>query len=309
MSNDEPSPCIANTAVYSSVVFVIAKGFAFWLSNWSQTVMSSLLDSASDVLVMTINCLTRNHSRTDDYPLGRWRIPSVGVIQCSVIVITINALQTKESIQDWITGDERKPPNLSSVESITVVVIFASGLLFKLGVWLWIKLCMRYPALSDRFVAQDMLCDSINHAIVLICHYVVASYPKLDWIDNLGSIILSVTIIIIYYFLLKEAAYGAGGHRTDDEHKHLIQIVVKNAMSDFPQCKERETTCIQNGESIFVVISVDIPVDAPCETMIDMKESVKSALNDLEKVDVGEIYFEFNSVKEIGGTSSKSTAI
>eukprot|EP00953_Heterococcus_sp_UTEX-ZZ885_P001178 1139-Heterococcus_DN1.PRE.1 len=157
---------ISQLAFDLSLVSRCAKIYALNITG-SKVVAASLADSGVDILSQAVLALSKHymHKKHEDFPVGRHRLESLGVIACSCIM-SIAAIEViQSSIEDLVQGfGDNNPPTIEV--NLGFYLILGGGIAAKLLLW---QLCKRATPSSDSLdaLAADHRNDVASNTVAV----------------------------------------------------------------------------------------------------------------------------------------------
>lgn len=287
----------ASVSVGVNAFMLLAKLAAAILTKGSLAIISGTLDSLCDTISQIVNYYSRN--RLDpEFPLGRHRLQSVGLIICSTINISVSSMNIMNIAKDLATDDRRETSDNLTGEAIAVIAILSFGMTIKFSLFLY---CRMLENVLDRILAQDHFNDTCGNALVLSSWFLCRKYKSLWWADAVGGILISIFIIVTYFPNLVRGAHTAAGHRASEQATEKIDTIVKKAAERWKDSFEIERVVVtMDGDRLEVGIDIDVidEENVSADLLIYVQLYIKDVLRQCDEFLIGDVHIHFEEDTE-----------
>ncbi|OHS98285.1 cation efflux family protein [Tritrichomonas foetus] len=257
-------------ATYCSfgINFILLVGKAIALSgSVSYTIISSLADSALDLIAGTIISCTAAHSKftLDDlgkYPVGKSRVSTVGILVFSVLM-SCCALYIILQCVISLSSHE-----ISGEATLLAMIIMGATIVIKLIMCI-VYYCLGHPI--TKTLAEDHRNDVLTNALGLFMYWGSSNIGW--WMDSAGGIILSLFILVSWVMnAVENAKMLLGASAPPDIIRELTYV----AAHHHPLIIEVEQViAFQVGPQYFTELHIVVPGHIPLEVAHWIGESLQ----------------------------------
>jgi len=288
-----------NAATLSVVVnafMLLAKLAAAILTQGSPAVVSGALDSLCDTISQIVNYFSRDR-QDPEFPMGRHRLQSVGLIICSTINISASSMNIVHVIKDFIadvSSSASKHSSASESETIAVISILCFGITIKLYLFIY---CRMLDNILDRILAQDHFNDMCGNSLVLTSWLLSKEFESLWWTDALGGVLISVFVIVTYFPNLIRGAHTAAGHVASETACSSIDEIVREAAQRWKDSFEIELVVVtMDGDRLMVGIDIDVidEENVSADLLIYVQLYIKDVLKQSDDFIIGDVNISFD---------------
>ncbi|KAJ1370762.1 hypothetical protein KIN20_032567 [Parelaphostrongylus tenuis] len=264
-------------------IFSIIGNLVASILSGSLSIMSTFVDSSMDLLCSAVmNVCLRLIGQADsfNYPRGKERLESIGVLICAILMAFANIGMAMEALND-IADDTRKPVVTSTTTGIIAVQTVLKGLLS------WV--CYQKGTPSSIVVAMDLRNDVATRVSAVVFAYVGDHYWRLA--DPIGSIIICTTIAISWFCHVLENIPPLVGHRVEQEQLSRIMKVV---IDHDPRIRCLDHLMVYHmGAKAFVELHIVMDERLPLKVTHDVSHSLEKKLQRLEFVERAFVHCDY----------------
>ena len=263
----EATKCVRSATYISFFInFCLLIGKAVAVSgSVSYTLISSLADSALDLIAGTIISCTAKHSKftredLSKYPVGKSRVSTVGILVFSVLMACCACYIIIECIQSLLKQE-------SSSNTLPAIIIMICTIGIKLTMAI-VYFCIGHPI--TKTLAEDHRNDVLTNTVGLLCYW---GSSKFWWLDPAGGIILSLFILFSWGMNAKENAKMLMGESAPEEVVRALTYVASNHHPLILSVEQ--VIAFQVGPMYFAELHIVVPGHIPLEVAHWIGESLQ----------------------------------
>ncbi|KAG0051857.1 hypothetical protein BGZ83_003258 [Gryganskiella cystojenkinii] len=282
-----------NVSFLANIFLVILKIWTVLLSD-SLAVLASMIDSLMDLLSGAIIWYSaRLRDNTSDghrYPVGKARMEPLGIIVFAAVMVTSFMQVMLQSFERLVEGSEEPPVDLG----VIILSLLALNIAIKFALWLWCRTMK--DSSSVLALAQDHLNDVVFNVFSTLFP-VAGQFLGWWWLDAVGAIILSISIITEWTGTCLHNIRRLTGHAaTPQDIQQLTYMTYRfsNAIQEIDTVRAYSA-----GDGLFVEIDIVLPPDTPLSQAHDLGESLQGALERLDSVERAFVHIDYNAVHAI----------
>ncbi|EAY21162.1 cation efflux family protein [Trichomonas vaginalis G3] len=300
ITNDSPLPednmeasCCIRWATYISFtvnLLLLAAKIVAVSSSVSYTIISSVTDSALDIIAGTIISCTAAHSKftredLDKYPLGKSRVHVVGILVFSVLMAACALYIILQCILSLVG---HQVPDKTTLPAIIIM-----------GATIGIKLTMAivYYLLGHpitKTLAEDHRNDVLTNSFGLFMYW---GSSKLGWwMDSAGGIVLSAFIVFSWTMNALENAKMMLGKSAPPE---IIRSITYVAAHHHPLIMSVEQViAFQAGPMYLTELHIVVPGNLPLELAHWIGESLQLKVERMPDIERAWVHVDCESHNE-----------
>lgn len=281
--------CATYISFTINLCLLVAKAFALY-SSASYTIISSLCDSALDIIAgIIIACTAANSKFTREdmgkYPVGKSRVSTVGVLVFSVLMACCAAYIIIQCIMALV---QKEPPSESSQVSIIIMGV-TIGLKFIMCI---VYYSFRHPITSA--LAADHRNDVLTNALGLFMYYGGRRWAW--WMDSVGGILLSLFVLVNWGMNAAENAKMLLGSTAPPE---VIRALTYIAIHHHPLIiAVEQVIAFQVGPQYFAELHIVIPGHIPLEVAHWIGESLQLKVERVPDIERAWVHVDTESHNE-----------
>lgn len=276
---NEASKCVRSATYISfcvNVCLLVAKVFALATSN-SYTIISSVTDSALDLIAGIIISLTAANSkftRADivDYPVGKTRISTVGILVFSVLMSAAAFFIILQCILSLVAQE------IPAKNSLATLIVMGVTVVTKLVMWI-VYYITGHPL--TRALSEDHRNDVFSNALGLFMYW--GSENIAWWMDAAGGILLSCFILFSWISSAVENATMLVGHSAPPELLRLITYVASHHHPDIAGIEQ--VMAFQFGPAYFCELHIIVHDDISLTSAHWIGESLQLKIERIEGIE------------------------
>ncbi|XGW25676.1 hypothetical protein V3C99_006802 [Haemonchus contortus] len=265
-----------------NIFSLVATLIASYLSG-SLSIMSTFVDSSMDLLCSAVmnSCLRLiEKADTFNYPRGRQRLESIGVLICAVLMSFANigmAMQALDNIYDASSKPE--------MTRLTVVVMALQTALKAILSWI----CYRMGTPSSIVIAMDLRNDVASRASAVIFAHIGDKYWRIA--DPIGAILLSTIIAISWFRHAVENVPQLIGRRAEQEQvSRILRIAIDH--DDRIRCLDH-LMVYHTGTKAFVELHIVMDENLPLKVTHDVCHPLEKKLQRLDFVERAFVHCDY----------------
>lgn len=270
-------------------MLLIAKAVAL-SSATSYSIISSLADSALDIIAGTIISCTAAHSKftVDDlgkYPVGKSRVGTVGILVFSVLMSCCALYIIIQCVMALLAHDVSSPPTYTAIGIMigTIVVKFVMAVVYY---------CIGHP--FTKTLAEDHRNDVLTNSLGLFMFW-GGSYLGW-WMDSTGGILLSCFILVSWLFNALENAKMLLGETAPPE---IVRALTYLAAHHHPLILAVEQViAFQVGPQYFAELHIIVPGHVPLEVAHWIGESLQLKVERVPEIERAWVHVDCESHNE-----------
>lgn len=276
-----------STAIKMSLFFntglLIAKAVASYLSG-SMSIISSLVDSAIDLVSSIVMCYTTRAIRGTNYykyPEGKTRLEPISIIVLAVIMAVASIQVIITSVTKII--EHSVDPDIST----PTIVIIGATVFIKAALFVY---CRQIKKPSTEALAQDHRNDIISNSFALGFGYI--GYKVWSNADALGAILISLYIVIGWYRTGREQIRGLTGHTACPA---MLQKLLWVCINHDRRIQFIDTLRAYHfGFNFLVEAHIVLPRDMTLEEAHDIGESLQTKLESSSDVERAFVHIDYD---------------
>ena len=266
-----------------NIGLLVSKAVAAHLSG-SMSIISSLVDSAVDLMSGLVVCYTSHAIKCTnyyEYPEGKTRLEPISIIVLAVIMAVA-------SIQVIITSVTKIIENSANPDITTgTIVIIAATVVIKMLLFLY---CRHIKSPSTNVLAQDHRNDVLSNAVALGFGFL--GFKVWRNADPLGAILISIYIFLGWYRTGRQQIRDLTGHAACPL---ILQKLLWVCMTHDPRIQFIDTLRAYHfGYNILVEAHIVLPSDMNLCEAHDIGESLQNKLESYSEVERAFVHIDYD---------------
>ena len=266
-----------------NIGLLVSKAVAAHLSG-SMSIISSLVDSAVDLMSGLVVCYTSHAIKCTnyyEYPEGKTRLEPISIIVLAVIMAVA-------SIQVIITSVTKIIENSANPDITTgTIAIIAATVVIKMLLFLY---CRHIKSPSTNVLAQDHRNDVLSNAVALGFGFL--GFKVWRNADPLGAILISVYIFLGWYRTGRQQIRDLTGHAACPL---ILQKLLWVCMTHDPRIQFIDTLRAYHfGYNILVEAHIVLPSDMNLCEAHDIGESLQNKLESYSEVERAFVHIDYD---------------
>lgn len=266
-----------------NIGLLVSKAVAAHLSG-SMSIISSLVDSAVDLMSGLVVCYTSHAIKCTnyyEYPEGKTRLEPISIIVLAVIMAVA-------SIQVIITSVTKIIENTANPDITTgTIAIIAATVVIKMLLFLY---CRHIKSPSTNVLAQDHRNDVLSNAVALGFGFL--GFKVWRNADPLGAILISIYIFLGWYRTGRQQIRDLTGHAACPL---ILQKLLWVCMTHDPRIQFIDTLRAYHfGYNILVEAHIVLPSDMNLCEAHDIGESLQNKLESYSEVERAFVHIDYD---------------
>lgn len=266
-----------------NIGLLVSKAVAAHLSG-SMSIISSLVDSAVDLMSGLVVCYTSHAIKCTnyyEYPEGKTRLEPISIIVLAVIMAVA-------SIQVIITSVTKIIENSANPDITTgTIAIIAATVVIKMLLFLY---CRHIKSPSTNVLAQDHRNDVLSNAVALGFGFL--GFKVWRNADPLGAILISIYIFLGWYRTGRQQIRDLTGHAACPL---ILQKLLWVCMTHDPRIQFIDTLRAYHfGYNILVEAHIVLPSDMNLCEAHDIGESLQNKLESYSEVERAFVHIDYD---------------
>ena len=266
-----------------NIGLLVSKAVAAHLSG-SMSIISSLVDSAVDLMSGLVVCYTSHAIKCTnyyEYPEGKTRLEPISIIVLAVIMAVA-------SIQVIITSVTKIIENSANPDITTgTIAIIAATVVIKMLLFLY---CRHIKSPSTNVLAQDHRNDVLSNAVALGFGFL--GFKVWRNADPLGAILISIYIFLGWYRTGRQQIRDLTGHAACPL---ILQKLLWVCMTHDPRIQFIDTLRAYHfGYNILVEAHIVLPSDMNLCEAHDIGESLQNKLESYSEVERAFVQIDYD---------------
>ena len=266
-----------------NIGLLVCKAVAAHLSG-SMSIISSLVDSAVDLMSGLVVCYTSHAIKCTnyyEYPEGKTRLEPISIIVLAVIMAVA-------SIQVIITSVTKIIENSANPDITTgTIAIIAATVVIKMLLFLY---CRHIKSPSTNVLAQDHRNDVLSNAVALGFGFL--GFKVWRNADPLGAILISIYIFLGWYRTGRQQIRDLTGHAACPL---ILQKLLWVCMTHDPRIQFIDTLRAYHfGYNILVEAHIVLPSDMNLCEAHDIGESLQNKLESYTEVERAFVHIDYD---------------
>ena len=266
-----------------NIGLLVCKAVAAHLSG-SMSIISSLVDSAVDLMSGLVVCYTSHAIKCTnyyEYPEGKTRLEPISIIVLAVIMAVA-------SIQVIITSVTKIIENSANPDITTgTIAIIAATVVIKMLLFLY---CRHIKSPSTNVLAQDHRNDVLSNAVALGFGFL--GFKVWRNADPLGAILISIYIFLGWYRTGRQQIRDLTGHAACPI---ILQKLLWVCMTHDPRIQFIDTLRAYHfGYNILVEAHIVLPSDMNLCEAHDIGESLQNKLESYTEVERAFVHIDYD---------------
>lgn len=266
-----------------NIGLLVCKAVAAHLSG-SMSIISSLVDSAVDLMSGLVVCYTSHAIKCTnyyEYPEGKTRLEPISIIVLAVIMAVA-------SIQVIITSVTKIIENSANPDITTgTIAIIAATVVIKMLLFLY---CRHIKSPSTNVLAQDHRNDVLSNAVALGFGFL--GFKVWRNADPLGAILISIYIFLGWYRTGRQQIRDLTGHAACPL---ILQKLLWVCMTHDPRIQFIDTLRAYHfGYNILVEAHIVLPSDMNLCEAHDIGESLQNKLESYSEVERSFVHIDYD---------------
>lgn len=266
-----------------NIGLLVSKAVAAHLSG-SMSIISSLVDSAVDLMSGLVVCYTSHAIKCTnyyEYPEGKTRLEPISIIVLAVIMAVA-------SIQVIITSVTKIIENSANPDITTgTFAIIAATVVIKMLLFLY---CRHIKSPSTNVLAQDHRNDVLSNAVALGFGFL--GFKVWRNADPLGAILISIYIFLGWYRTGRQQIRDLTGHAACPL---ILQKLLWVCMTHDPRIQFIDTLRAYHfGYNILVEAHIVLPSDMNLCEAHDIGESLQNKLESYSEVERAFVHIDYD---------------
>lgn len=266
-----------------NIGLLVSKAVAAHLSG-SMSIISSLVDSAVDLMSGLVVCYTSHAIKCTnyyEYPEGKTRLEPISIIVLAVIMAVA-------SIQVIITSVTKIIENSANPDITTgTIAIIATTVVIKMLLFLY---CRHIKSPSTNVLAQDHRNDVLSNAVALGFGFL--GFKVWRNADPLGAILISIYIFLGWYRTGRQQIRDLTGHAACPL---ILQKLLWVCMTHDPRIQFIDTLRAYHfGYNILVEAHIVLPSDMNLCEAHDIGESLQNKLESYCEVERAFVHIDYD---------------
>ena len=266
-----------------NIGLLVSKAVAAHLSG-SMSIISSLVDSAVDLMSGLVVCYTSHAIKCSnyyEYPEGKTRLEPISIIVLAVIMAVA-------SIQVIITSVTKIIENSANPDITTgTIAIIAATVVIKMLLFLY---CRHIKSPSTNVLAQDHRNDVLSNAVALGFGFL--GFKVWRNADPLGAILISIYIFLGWYRTGRQQIRDLTGHAACPL---ILQKLLWVCMTHDPRIQFIDTLRAYHfGYNILVEAHIVLPSDMNLCEAHDIGESLQNKLESYSEVERAFVHIDYD---------------
>lgn len=266
-----------------NIGLLVCKAVAAHLSG-SMSIISSLVDSAVDLMSGLVVCYTSHAIKCTnyyEYPEGKTRLEPISIIVLAVIMAVA-------SIQVIITSVTKIIENSANPDITTgTIAIIAATVVIKMLLFLY---CRHIKSPSTNVLAQDHRNDVLSNAVALGFGFL--GFKVWRNADPLGAILISIYIFLGWYRTGRQQIRDLTGHAACSL---ILQKLLWVCMTHDPRIQFIDTLRAYHfGYNILVEAHIVLPSDMNLCEAHDIGESLQNKLECYSEVERAFVHIDYD---------------
>lgn len=266
-----------------NIGLLVCKAVAIHLSG-SMSIISSLVDSAVDLMSGLVVCYTSHAIKCTNYykyPEGKTRLEPISIIVLAVIMAVA-------SIQVIITSVTKIIENSANPDITTgATAIIAATIVIKMLLFLY---CRRIKSPATNVLAQDHRNDVFSNTVALGFGFL--GFKLWRNADPLGAILISIYIFLGWYRTGRQQIRDLTGHAACPL---VLQKLLWVCMTHDPRIQFIDTLRAYHfGYNILVEAHIVLPSDMNLCEAHDIGESLQNKLESYSEVERAFVHIDYD---------------
>lgn len=266
-----------------NIGLLVSKAVAAHLSG-SMSIISSLVDSAVDLMSGLVVCYTSHAIKCTnyyEYPEGKTRLEPISIIVLAVIMAVA-------SIQVIITSVTKIIENSANPDITTgTIAIIAATVVIKMLLFLY---CRHIKSPSTNVLAQDHRNDVLSNAVALGFGFL--GFKVWRNADPLGAILISIYIFLGWYRTGRQQIRDLTGHAACPL---ILQKLLWVCMTHDSRIQFIDTLRAYHfGYNILVEAHIVLPSDMNLCEAHDIGESLQNKLESYSEVERAFVHIDYD---------------
>lgn len=266
-----------------NIGLLVCKAVAIHLSG-SMSIISSLVDSAVDLMSGLVVCYTSHAIKCTNYykyPEGKTRLEPISIIVLAVIMAVA-------SIQVIITSVTKIIENSANPDITTgAIAIIAATIVIKMLLFLY---CRRIKSPATNVLAQDHRNDVFSNTVALGFGFL--GFKLWRNADPLGAILISIYIFLGWYRTGRQQIRDLTGHAACPL---VLQKLLWVCMTHDPRIQFIDTLRAYHfGYNILVEAHIVLPSDMNLCEAHDIGESLQNKLESYSEVERAFVHIDYD---------------
>jgi cation diffusion facilitator family transporter len=270
-----------NLSLVANILLLCIKMFAFIVSR-SFAVLASTADSGVDLASQVVLYLCNRAMRKPsvNYPIGRSRLETVGVVGCAVIMAVSSFEVMRASLDTLIDFWQH---GIKPQVDMTLLLYIVLGVATGIKVLLYFY-CIAYAKRSPTLeaLAEDHRNDVLSNTVAICTAFVATWRSDLWWVDPTGAILLSVYIVFCWTMIATEQINQMVGRGAPEDYLGFLQNLA-NVHDE--RLKLDELRAYHFGQRYLVELEVILPAAMSVQESHDIALGLQHKIEALEEVE------------------------
>ncbi|WKY08690.1 hypothetical protein Q1695_007874 [Nippostrongylus brasiliensis] len=280
---EEPESQMVLYSCLALNILSLVGNLAASILSGSLSIMSTFVDSSMDLVCSGVmNGCMRFIEKADtfNYPRGRERLESIGVLICAVLMAFANvgmAMQAVHNITDSTSRPDMTPATIAIVGVQTALKALLSWVCYKKGT----------P--SSIVVAMDLRNDVVSRISAVVFAHIGDRYWRLA--DPIGAIILCTMIAVLWFRHALDSVPHLIGRRAEQEQ---ISRILRIAVDHDPRIRCLDHLMVYHtGAKAFVELHIVMDERLPLKVTHDISHPLEKKLQRLEFVERAFVHCDY----------------
>lgn len=261
----------ASTAsIAVATVLIIAKVMAFWVTN-SVSLLSSLMDSAFDVLASGLTMLSIIHAATpadEDHRFGHGKLEALGALGQSIFITGASLFLLVEAVRRLIKPEVMHEAPVGIAVMVLSLVLTAVLVLFQRHV---IRKTKSVAIAADGLNYKG---DLLTNAGVILA-LILSHYTGWSYFDPLFALLVALVLLRNAYGILRDSADILMDKELPDADRKRIETLV-TCHPDVESIHDLRTR--STGERIFIEFHLEMDGGMTLDRAHDITEELERIL-------------------------------
>ncbi|KAI9142755.1 putative cation efflux pump [Paraphysoderma sedebokerense] len=271
-----------------NIVLLVLQCFAA-ISSGALSLFATMTDSFMDLLSNLILFVTNRAMKKRDvnnYPTGKNRMETVGVIVFSSLMSTVSVQLMIEGVKALL-AKEHPPPSLSPIDIAFIGVALAC----KFGLFLYCRTLRSYSN-ACKTLAQDHRNDLLVNSFGLTMS--ILGDKLAWWWDPIGALVIALIILRSWIATAWENTQLLLGRSAPPSILNRITYI--SATHD-PRIVQVDTVkAYYLGSKLYVEVDVVLPPDMKLKESHDIGESLQVVLEGMKNVERAYVHVDYESL-------------
>ncbi|KAI9193145.1 cation efflux family-domain-containing protein [Polychytrium aggregatum] len=274
-----------NCSVAGNVFLMALQLYAALTSN-SLSLFATMADAFMDLassIVLLIAAHAASKQNRHEYPTGKMRLETAGIIVFASLMATVSFQLMAESMKTLIAKNHEVDVDMASLSCVGVALVL------KACLYMFCSSLSEYP--SAAVLATDHRNDIIVNFFGIAASLLGKYY--LWWIDPVGGLLIALVILHSWTETAWEHIQKIIGQSAEPA---FLKKIIYISLTHDPRILQIDTCfAYHSGDNYFVEVDIVLPRTMTLEDAHDIGESLQMKLEGLKVVDRAFVHLDFES--------------